>query len=156
MAMFYLLWCLSYHTGILCWDWFCPGWISRYRYPCWDWSLSFWISYWFLGWDVFIFFIHYNRCKRLHPLLANVMHILHFKSFLPENGPLLTAFLSKLKELQENPSPHAMLMFEQSVIYAELMDQYEQFSEDTSNYQHVVMFSNVLVVILSWDIFFLQ
>ncbi len=90
---------------------------------------------------------HYNRCKRLHSLLANAMHILHFKSFLAENGPLPTAFLSKLKELQENPNPHAMLTFEQSVINAELMDQYEQFSEDTSNHQHGVMFSNILVVI---------
>ncbi len=36
-----------------------------------------------------------------------------------------------------------MLMFEQYVIYAELMDQFEQFSEDTSNYQHSLMLSNV-------------
>ncbi len=90
---------------------------------------------------------HYNNCKGLHPLLANVMRILHFKSFLAENGPLPTAFQSKLKELQENPNPDAMLTFEQSVIYAELMDQYEQFTEETSNHQHGVMFSNVLVVI---------
>ncbi len=76
------------------------------------------------------------------------MHILHFKSFLPENGPLPTSSLSKLMELQENPSPDAMMMFEQSVIYAELMDKYEQFSEDISNHQHGVMFSNVYVVIL--------
>ncbi len=61
-------------------------------------------------------------------------------------------------ELQENPSPDALLMFEQSVIYAELMDQYEQFSEDTSNHQHGVMFSNAFVVILRscCDIFSLE
>ncbi len=70
------------------------------------------------------------------------------KSFLAENGPLPTAFQNKLKELQENPSRDAMLMFEQSVFYEELMEQYEQFSEDTSSHQHRVMFSNVLVVIL--------
>ncbi len=81
--------------------------------------------------------------KESHPLLANAMCTLHFKSFLAENGPLPTAFLSKLKELQENPNPDAMLTFEQSVFYAELMDQYDQFSEDISNHQHGVMFSNV-------------
>ncbi len=68
---------------------------------------------------------HYNRCKRLHPLLANDMRTLHLKSFLAENGPLPIAFLSKLKELQENPNPEAMLQFGKSANYAEVMDQYD-------------------------------
>ncbi len=55
-----------------------------------------------------------------------------------KNGPLPIAFLTKLKELQENTNSEAMLKFEKSAIYAELMDQlqYEQFSEDTRNHQH--------------------
>ncbi len=68
--------------------------------------------------------------------MANAMYTLHFKSFLAENGPLPTAFLSKLKELHENSNPEVMLKFEKSAIYAKVMDQYEQFSEYTRNHQH--------------------
>ena len=44
---------------------------------------------------------HFNRCKRLHPLLSTALRILHFRSFLTQNDSLPDAFLDELRHLNE-------------------------------------------------------
>lgn len=55
---------------------------------------------------------HYNRCKRLHPLLALAMSILHFQAFLKEYGHLADSFVTQLQNLQDHPSPDTLSQFE--------------------------------------------
>ena len=52
---------------------------------------------------------HYNRCKRLHPILANAMQILHFRKFLEENGPLPNDFMNDLNQMNENSTTEGMV-----------------------------------------------
>ena len=71
---------------------------------------------------------HFNRCKRLHPLLATTLRILHFRSFLTQHDSLPDAFLDELKHLNEDPSPEVLETFEKSAVYHEVMETYEKYT----------------------------
>ncbi len=79
---------------------------------------------------------HYNQCKRLHPLLANSMHILHFRTFLAHHGPLPVEFMAQLKTLHEDPSPETIQEFNKSPSYATVMQEYDDFTEATHSGFH--------------------
>jgi hypothetical protein len=79
---------------------------------------------------------HYNSCKRLHILLANSMHTLHFRSFIKHNGLLPIEFSENLKRLHDEPSPAAMQQFEESAVYVEMMQNYEEYTEATRSGLH--------------------
>ena len=78
---------------------------------------------------------HYNRCKRLHPLLTQAMKRLHFKQFV-EMCPLPDDFVSQLTALNSNLSPDALDNFENSIVYSNVMQMYEEFTEKTRLGQH--------------------
>jgi hypothetical protein len=74
---------------------------------------------------------HYNRCKRIHVLLALAIQMLHFKCFFAEHCPLPESFVKQLKKLQDDPSPDALNAFENSPEYVQVMQMYEEFAEKT-------------------------
>ena len=80
---------------------------------------------------------HYNRCKRLHPLFAAAMELLHFKLFisscdnLGEREDLIEKQLSEMTK--KNSSVHRA-NFSKVYLSNELMeiiDDYEKFKENT-------------------------
>ena len=72
---------------------------------------------------------HFNRCKRLHPML-------HFESFLTEHGPVPKSILESLQSLQDSPTAEVMDTIEKSQDYISFMEQYEDFSNDTRSGKH--------------------
>lgn len=75
---------------------------------------------------------HYNRCKRLHPLLATAIQSLHFSSFLETHGPMPASILEQLHE-----SPSAMLAaLEGSDDYDRFMTEYDKYTEQTLDGKH--------------------
>ena len=79
---------------------------------------------------------HYNRCKRLHPLLALGFQMLHFQHFIDTCGPISENFVSHLTTMQSNFTPKALENFEITTDYLELMQMYEEFTEKTRSGQH--------------------
>ena len=79
---------------------------------------------------------HYNRCKRIHVLLALAIQMLHFKCFFAEHCPLPESFVKQLKKLQDDPSPDALKAFENSPEYVQVMQMYEEFTEKTRTGEH--------------------
>ena len=47
---------------------------------------------------------HFNRCKRLHLLLAQAFRVSHFRAFLKECGDIPPYLHSLFHELHEHPS----------------------------------------------------
>ena len=76
---------------------------------------------------------HFNRCKRLHPLLSTALQILHFRRFTELHGTVSDEEL--LHELASNPSAEASKV-EESDVFIKLLDRYEQFCESTSEGDH--------------------
>jgi len=75
---------------------------------------------------------HYNRCKRLHPLLATAFQSLHFSRFLEKHGPIPSIMLEQLQE-----SPSCMLgELENSDEYDKFMKEYDAYTEQTLEGQH--------------------
>ena len=76
---------------------------------------------------------HYNRCKRLHPLLALALQILHFKKFTREaNMPnVIHTFIN-------GPTPNAdsMEALESSEEFTTYVHQYRAFTQRTLEGEH--------------------
>jgi len=51
---------------------------------------------------------HYNRCKRLHGLLAAAIQILAFLKFLAEQHDVPNLLTNQLHRILDQPSPAAM------------------------------------------------
>ncbi len=64
-------------------------------------------------------------------MLANSLHMLHFKSFLEVNGPVSAEFLEEIQKLPENPSSLAIAIFEEYFSYNDFMNKYDKFTLDT-------------------------
>ena len=64
---------------------------------------------------------HYNRCKRLHPILSLAIRTLHFEGFLDSQGEVPDSFMSQLKHIHDNPSPDAYAEFERSDVFVKVM-----------------------------------
>ena len=79
---------------------------------------------------------HYNRCKRLHPLLACAFQSLHFNAFLEMYGPLSEEFRHMLHEINLNPSPLVLEAFEKSPQYTKLMTDYQTYCDKTLEGSH--------------------
>lgn len=47
---------------------------------------------------------HYNRCKRLHPILATALHILHFRQFIHLLGEVSDEFKEVLNVFADHLS----------------------------------------------------
>ena len=48
---------------------------------------------------------HFNRCKRLHPILAQVFRVMHFRAYLKEYADIPPDLRAQFQELHDNPSP---------------------------------------------------
>lgn len=72
------------------------------------------------------FYQDFNRCKHLHLLLATALHILHFRHFTELHGAVSNELIELLHELASNPSEDALSKIEESDIFIQLLDKYEQ------------------------------
>ena len=79
---------------------------------------------------------HYNRCKRLYPLLACAFQSLHFNAFLSSNGPLSEELLEMLHDINTNPSPKVLDTLEESSQSICLMTSYQAYMEETLEGKH--------------------
>jgi hypothetical protein len=79
---------------------------------------------------------HFNRCKRLHPMLATSFRTLHFKHFLEVSGPLPESVLKKLDDVAANPSPKKMEDIESSEEVIQFMEKYEEYTQETRDMKH--------------------
>ena len=79
---------------------------------------------------------HYNRCKRLHPLLATAMQSLHFLFFLETAGPLGTELTKMLHDVNTSLSPITLAQLEGSEEYFDLMSKYDAFCAETLRGKH--------------------
>nr|XP_046473659.1 uncharacterized protein LOC124214934 isoform X3 [Neodiprion pinetum] len=77
---------------------------------------------------------HFNRCKRLHPLVALGLEILHFKSFLQNDNITLTEdIIDEVKRLQNCK----ISLFEiENDGLKELMNNYGIYKQQTLNGEH--------------------
>lgn len=74
---------------------------------------------------------HYNRCKRIHSLLAVAVKIIHFRQYLKESGPLSPEMTDMLKALHINSSQQEVDRIEKSTPFVTLMEDYEGFTAKT-------------------------
>jgi hypothetical protein len=79
---------------------------------------------------------HYNRCKRLHPLLATAVQSLHFSAFLREFGKIPDIVLAALADIEKEPSPAIIHNLEETDQYITFMTAYEIYTEQTLEGQH--------------------
>lgn len=75
-----------------------------------------------------------SRCKRLHPMLATALQILHFRYFLSVHGPIPEELLHAM--IQENQTPDAMKVLETNATYLVFMRIYSEFTEVTLSGRH--------------------
>ncbi|GBP80748.1 hypothetical protein EVAR_89325_1 [Eumeta japonica] len=77
---------------------------------------------------------HFNRCKRLHPLVALGLEILHFESFLQEDNMTLTDdMIEEVKRLQNCEISSFKVENED---LKELMNNYDIYKEQSLNGKH--------------------
>jgi hypothetical protein len=74
---------------------------------------------------------HYNRCKRLHPLLSLAFQSLHFKRFLEVKGPVSGDLLNMLEQVADHPSPELFETLEQDHTFLNFVDMYDDFTKKT-------------------------
>ena len=75
--------------------------------------------------NVFLSGKHYNRCKRLHPMLATAFQVLHFNGFLDTCGPIPDNISLKLKSLTTSSSKEMLEELEMSAELATFLSEYE-------------------------------
>ena len=78
----------------------------------------------------------FNRCKRLHPLLATAFQILHSQKFLDQHGPIPDTLINEISLLKENPSAQAIESLESSETYLKFMRQYTEYTDITLSGGH--------------------
>ena len=77
---------------------------------------------------------HYNRCKRLHPLLASAFEMLHFESFLKSHDvdePTLTVISNDIRRIRNSKT---LVLETVSLEINKFIEGYEQFSMKTLVY----------------------
>ena len=74
---------------------------------------------------------HYNRCKRLHPLLSLAFQLLHFEKYIEAIGPIPDDLLEHLRLVTETATPHSYEALEQQESYCEFRRGYDTFVEET-------------------------
>ena len=79
---------------------------------------------------------HYNRCKRLHPLLATAVQILHFQRFTEEHGPVSDELRQLLIAFSKAPSQEALTCLLENEVCNSLLDMYTTYCEKTRKGDH--------------------
>lgn len=77
---------------------------------------------------------HFNRCKRLHPLMAVGLEVLHFKSFLATRGAVVSdTMIEEITRLQNTPISSFKVENEE---LNELLNDYNMYKQKTRNGEH--------------------
>ncbi|KAJ8685330.1 hypothetical protein QAD02_021123 [Eretmocerus hayati] len=77
---------------------------------------------------------HYNRCKRLHPIVALALQLLHFESFLATSDiDLPDDFAGILMSFQGEQLPDRIL---ESELLCEILEKYESYTDKTLQGEH--------------------
>ena len=79
---------------------------------------------------------HYNRCRRLHVLLATAIQKLHFRKFLAEQNDVPNLLANQLWSILDQPSTAAIQAIEETEEHRALMEQYEEFMNKTRSLEH--------------------
>ena len=79
---------------------------------------------------------HYNRNKRLHPLLATAFETLHFTKFIVEYGPIPDSVIAGLANVIEDVTPRDMEDVESADEMLHFLEEYEAFSQLTREGKH--------------------
>ena len=79
---------------------------------------------------------HYNRCKRLHVLLATAFRVLHFRSYVATCGNISASLLNLLTGLKDQPSSEAFEVIQNSPDFLSFLENYERFTEETRSGNH--------------------
>jgi len=79
---------------------------------------------------------HFNRCKRLHPLLATAVRVLHIRCFTKTHGKMPDSRLKTLTQLKRDPSPDCLQQMEESHVFIAFMEVYDKYSNNTRRGQH--------------------
>ena len=79
---------------------------------------------------------HFNRCKRVHSLLATAIQIMHFRQFLQQHGPLPESLMNKLNVSAHDPSPRLVKDVERSASFGTMLEEYEEFCKQTRSGHH--------------------
>ncbi|KAL2091652.1 hypothetical protein ACEWY4_013915 [Coilia grayii] len=88
-----------------------------------------------LWWLVFMIALFFSfRCKRLHPMLATALQILHFRFFLSVHGSIPEDLLHEI--FRENKTPDTMNALEANATYLSFMHKYSEFTEVTLSGGH--------------------
>lgn len=73
---------------------------------------------------------HYNRCKRLHIVLATALQNLHFQRFIEENNIQVDVVCRQLKKITDEAAD-CKGDFEDDSLLNDLVKQYDEYSEGT-------------------------
>ena len=79
---------------------------------------------------------HFNHCKRLHPLLATAIQILHFQKFTEEYGPVSQEFKELLTSFSEYPSQDSLTGLLENEVCVSLLERYSTYCEKTRQGDH--------------------
>jgi hypothetical protein len=81
---------------------------------------------------------HFKRCKRIHPLFALALQILHFKQFIviETQGTLSDECIALLKVFAEFNSLDSLSILLDSTAIANLLERYDKFCDMTRCMYH--------------------
>ena len=79
---------------------------------------------------------HFNRCKRLHPLFAAALQIIHFKQFLESHGHVSDECMALLNAFSGAPSPESLSTLIDSSAIVNLLEKYAQYCDNTRAGSH--------------------
>lgn len=83
---------------------------------------------------------HFNRCKRLHPMLALAFEILHFESFMEacqqNKDFLIDELVPLLRRLQENADEMTWNEVKSSDVFVSYIEKYRVYLEQTRSGTH--------------------
>ncbi|KAG7160435.1 hypothetical protein Hamer_G001684 [Homarus americanus] len=74
---------------------------------------------------------HYNRCKRLHLLLASAFRVLHLRSLIAKYGAISATLLNQLEKLKDQPAPQTFEDIQKSTEFINFLEKYDGFTDDT-------------------------
>ena len=78
----------------------------------------------------------FARCKRLHPMLATAMKVLHFRGFMEKHPPLSDGLKFTFVRAQLTPTVGLLDDMEQNEEFKNLMSSYRGYMEETSSGGH--------------------
>ena len=79
---------------------------------------------------------HFNRCKRIHPLLAFAFRILHTGKFFRDYGNMPHDLPVTLSGIHSHPNPAALEAAERRDNYQDFFKNYDEFCEKTKAGDH--------------------